>query len=507
MAQIVYRANLNAANFPFVSQHMGQSVIVRQQDSNYVPAVSSKADEDKDVGIPQVYYCHNVTPTGAGFASVGYDQVTPATIKQDFLYVLPLRDETERRAFLGVCANGDFWVRDGDDLAWRYITTFASAVGKLVTTAFVAGVTYVYIANAACYRFVFGNDTFQSIELFGLDTSAILGIVANSGYLIVWSSTSIAWSSTTDVTDFVPSISTGAGGGSLEGARGAIVALVASVAGFIAYTTVNAVACSYSGNSRFPFNFREIIGCGGLISPELAAVDGNNGVQYVYTTFGIQAVSFQQAQAVFPELTDFLAGEWFEDFNEATQQFSLQQVNVLKKKLTLVAGRYLIVSYGITELTHAILYDIALKRFGKFKVTHVDCVDYNLPAADSYESAKRSIVFVQKTGRLLQVNTSYSTNQTGVLVLGKYQYLRQRMIQLDSIEVENVRQGAQFTVVLLTSINGSGTEVKSTPYLLDNSGEYRKYLTDKVGKNHSVVFIGAFSVVSLVLGLNIHGRM
>lgn len=506
MAQSVYRANLNASNFPFVSQLMGQSVIVRGQDNNYVPAVSSKADDDKDVGIPQCYYCHNVVPIGAGFNSVGFDQVAPATAQFNFSYVLPLRDISEQRAFLGVCTNGDFYVLDGNDVAWRYITTFASAIDKLVTVSFVEGVTYIYIANAGCFRFDFTTSTFINVELLGLDTSAIIGLVANSGYLIAWSSIAIAWSSTTDVLDFVPSNSTGAGGGGLEGARGAIVVLIASVAGFIAYTTVNAVACSYSGNSRFPFNFREIVGCGGLTSPELAAVDGNNGVQYAYTTFGLQSVSFQQAQAVFPEMTDFLAGQWMEDFDESTLQFTLSSVTVLKKKLTLISGRYLIVSYGVTELTHAILYDIALKRYGKFKVTHVDCADYNLPAADSYESAKRSIVFVQKTGRLLQVNTSYPTNQTGVLIMGKYQYTRSRMTQMESIELENVRQGAQFSVHLFSALDGVNMTV-STPYLLENSGMHRKYLTDKVAKNHSVVLVGAFSVVSMVLAMNVHGRM
>lgn len=505
--QIVYRANLNAANFPFVSQHMGQSVIVRQQDGNYVPSVSSKADEDKDIGIPQAYYCHNVVPTGVGFSSVGYTEVAAATNQQNFSYVLPLRDVSERRALLGVCGDtGDFFILESGEVQWRKITTFNTAINKLVTTAFVAGTTYVFIEGAACYKYDFATGTFQSVELLGLDTTTIIGIIANSGYLIVWSSTAIAWSSTVDVLDFVPSTTTGAGGGSLEGARGALVALIASVAGFIAYTTVNAVACSYSGNAKYPFNFREIIGCGGLISPELAAVDGNNGVQYVYTTFGLQAVSFQQATTVFPELTDFLAGQWFEDFDESTRQFTLQQVTVLKKRLVLISGRYLIISYGITELTHAILYDIALKRWGKFKVTHVDCADYNLPAADTYESAKKSIVFLQKTGKLLQVNTSYPTNQTGVLILGKYQYTRQRMLQMTAIELENIRDGAQFALHLLSSLDGKN-DTQSIPYLAEDSGEYRKYLTDKVGKNHSALFIGAFSIVSMVLTFNIHGKM
>jgi hypothetical protein len=209
---------------------------------------------------------------------------------------------------------------------------------------------------------------------------------------------------------------------------------------------------------------------------------------------------------VFPELTDFLAGQWMEDFNESTLEFSLQEVSMLKKRLVLISGRYLIISYGIAELTHAVLYDIALKRYGKFKVTHVDCAEYNLPAADTYESAKKSIVFLQKDGRLLQVNTSYPTNQTGVLMMGKYQYTRGRMTQMDSVEMENIRQGAQFNAYLLSSIDGSNA-TRSDLFLYENSGVHRKYLSDKVGKNHSVLLVGAFSVVSMVISVNIHGRM
>lgn len=507
MAQVVYRANLNASNFPFISQHMGQSVIVRQQDNNYVPAISSKADEDKDIGVPQAYYCHNVVPTSNGFISVGYDQVVPPAGVSNFSYVLPLRDVSDRKALLGICRDtGDFWVTDNNNSSWKKVTTLDTAKNRLITTAFVAGITYIYIENVACYRYDFSTDTLQSVTLNGLDTTAIIGIVANSGYLIAWSKTAIAWSSTTDVTDFVVSTATGAGGGNLEGARGAIVALIPSVAGFIAYTTVNAVACSYSGNARYPFNFREIIGCGGLISTELAAVDGNNGVQYVYTTSGLQAVSFQQAQAVFPELTDFIAGQWFEDFDESTRTFSLQAVTVLKKKLALISGRYLILSYGVTELTHAVLYDIALKRYGKFRVTHVDCAEYNIPNPESYESAKRSIVFLQKDGKLLQVDTSYTNSGNGVLILGKYQYLRQRMLQMNSIELENIRSGANLIAELLTSLDGKNF-TRSSLYLSENTGDYRKYLTDKVGKNHSLLLMGDFSIVSLVLAFNIHGRM
>ena len=51
---------------------------MRQQDLNYVPTVTSKADIDKDIGIPQIYYAHNVMPTNYGYHSIAFSTQIPA---------------------------------------------------------------------------------------------------------------------------------------------------------------------------------------------------------------------------------------------------------------------------------------------------------------------------------------------------------------------------------------------------------------------------------------------
>jgi hypothetical protein len=72
------RGNLSSAYFPLVSQYHGRTVIVSGQDNNFNRQLYSSADNDKDIGIPQMYYGHNIMPTGTGFLSVGFEQRVPA---------------------------------------------------------------------------------------------------------------------------------------------------------------------------------------------------------------------------------------------------------------------------------------------------------------------------------------------------------------------------------------------------------------------------------------------
>ena len=78
MGQITYRANLSAKAFPFISDNWGRTVITAGPDNTFNRQVSSAEDLDRDAGIPQIYYCHNVMPFAQGFQSVSYLDVIPA---------------------------------------------------------------------------------------------------------------------------------------------------------------------------------------------------------------------------------------------------------------------------------------------------------------------------------------------------------------------------------------------------------------------------------------------
>jgi hypothetical protein len=506
MAQQQYRANLLSANFPFLSENFGRSVIVGQYDQNTSKAAEASTGNDKtsNAGIPQMYYCHNVVPTQQGLQSVGYHQLTGAAGNGAFVGVLALRDSLDRKAYLGYDSAGNIYVTTSPYSTWTHKGT--PGAGKLITRAYVQGVTYIYVANIGCYKYNFDTNALEAVTLTGLTASAVLGVTTLSGYLIVWTSNTIAWSAIADPTDFVPSLSTGAGGGSVEGAAGALLMCAAANVGIIGYTTGNVISANYTGNSQYPFVFRALPSSGGLKSVVHADYDSLSGQQYAYTTSGLQLFDVQRAQTVLPEITDFISGTEFEDCNSATAVITKEKLaTAMVKSIKVVANRYLIVSYGKTSLTHAILYDTQLKRFGKLKIAHVSVVDLIL-GEESADVAKNSIGFVIANGTIQVVDWDSSVEATDAIAfLGKYQLMRSRMLQIDSVEFENIEVGDSFTAKDLVSLDGKNT-VSNTLVLSESSGMWRKYNCRLVGTNHTLALSGSFRLNTLLLTFNVHGR-
>lgn len=505
MSQITYRGNLSAKAFPFLSENWGRTIIVAQYDNNFNRSLTSDVDSDKDVGIPQIYYCHNVMPHPQGLQSIGYTPTLTGGLS-NFLSITIIRDSGDNKLFVGWTSLGSLYVSNGGPWIFK-LTTIP---GALISFAFVSGTTYVYIQGYGCLKYDFGTGAFVPVVLNGLTVvgvGSVIGICPSAGYLVAWSSTAIAWSSTTDPTDFIPSLTTGAGGGSVEGAKGAINFCVPHLLGFIVYTAANAVAVLFSGNARFPFNFREIINSGGLSSLSLLAIGTGSGNHYVYTTAGLQLLSTSVATTIYPDITDFISGKLFEDFNEASNTFTTTiLLATMQKALAIIADRYLVISYGISSLTHAIVYDLVNKRYGKLKTTHVECFEYSIPNATLTEIPRQSMGFLTTDGSVSVVDFSVNgANQAGVLLLGKYQFVRPRLLEMEEINLENVRVGATFSLTNMYTLDGKNY-LYNTPVLTQSAGLFRKYNSRVVGLNHSMLFKGAFELCSIVLVFNIHGK-
>jgi hypothetical protein len=515
MTQITYRGNLSAKVFPLVSEYFGRTVIVAGQDQNFSRQLGSSEDPDKDRGIPQLYYCHNVMPTSEGFQSIGFERKLSSALAAGFTDIFNLRDGAGVEVFFSHAADGTNWVLPFGGIAWVQINTIPGTAACVTTTATINGQTFLYFSNVGCYLYVVASNTLVPVVMSGLDIAQVLGIVASAGYMIAWTSSAIAWSSTvahtipTDPIDFVPSLVTGAGGGSVEAAKGRITLCVTHFLGFIVYTTDNAVAAVYSGNAKFPFNLREIVASGGLADATLISTDSGSGNHYAYTTSGLQLVSISASQTVFPEVTDFLAGEYFEDFNESSLQFVATDLTApMRKAVNVISDRYLVISYGVSSLTHALVYDTAQKRWGKVKVNHVCSFEFKLLNPEVTETPRDSLGFLKADGSIYVVDFTYtSPNSNGVMLLGKFQYVRSRTIQLDSVELENVRTGTNFQLYALTSLSGKSTSGAPIPgYLAETGINFRKYAFRTTGLNHTLLCIGNFFMVSFILKFNIHGR-
>lgn len=516
MTAAVYRANLKVSSMPMLSELHGRSVIVRGQDQNVVPNMvekSSLTDADTALGIPQIYYCHNVVPNAHGYQSVGYEfHKSPAAGSEIFTHTLNLRDSAGNLGYLGVTASGELAILERTYTEWAINVTDApdpaTILGKRASVAFVSGVTYIYFANVGCYTYDFTTHAFTAVTLAGVVAADIIGIAGAFGYLLVYSVDSIAWSSTVDPTDFAPSLSTGAGGGQVEGSKGTITTIETVYGALIIFTSGNAVAGIHSNNVRYPFTFTEIAGSGGLSDPNFVSYDAGSGSIYAYTTSGMQSITARQAVNVFSEVTDFLSGQYLEIFNEDTLE--LEQINisgVIQKRLVVVNDRYLIISYGsTTALTHALYYDTSYKQWGRLKVDHADCFEYQLYDQTLFETPRKSIGFLKADGSIYSLDLALNNiSNNGVMILGKFQFVRTRLLTLQSAELENINAGASFHLYDYPSLDGKNWEDPVIGYLATDIGKYREYSFRTTGINHSLLWKGSFNAVSLVLSFTANG--
>jgi hypothetical protein len=240
------------------------------------------------------------------------------------------------------------------------------------------------------------------------------------------------------------------GSGIPEDIKGKIVVCLPITNGFIIYCTKNAVGASFSQNVRYPFVFKEVESSAGIASMDHISWQDNANFHYAWTQAGLQKVNKSKAELVFPEISDFLASKKFETFNETTFTLEITKLtSQFKLKLAIIGRRYFAISYGITELTHVLVYDVALKRWGKLKIDHVAVFEYSIPnlygditwdmlqdltwddlgdttwddlgsQVRTLEQAKETLAILAKDGSIVTVNFDQAhTNDDGILILGK----------------------------------------------------------------------------------------
>lgn len=218
MAQIKYRVNLSAAEYPLNPTNMGASVIVAGYDQNLSRYVDTNESRDLSIGIPQVYYAENVLPTKEGLASVTY-----RSVRQDLgtehsrgrhpsqIY---LDDGTKLPAVLTARqANGVYYstfttLRTDGSLSFNEITVTPMGreliLDTVLTSAFVQGESYLFVPPPVGFGLYLFNGSatnvrYTQVSFDGLDLSNIKGIVASNGYMIAYTKDSIAWSSTLEL--------------------------------------------------------------------------------------------------------------------------------------------------------------------------------------------------------------------------------------------------------------------------------------------------------------------
>lgn len=514
MAQLSYRANLSAKSFPFRSDQGGKTVIVKGPDQNYTAKVAASSDTDQDIGIPQLYYGHNFLPTSTGIRSIGLQKTAnaPSIAGIRFGNTYQVITEDGELLSMAVTSGGRCLVLRAPLFNfWQQVAAIPGIENGLVTVAHVSGISYIYFENVGCYKLDTSTMSLVEVTLGGVDKTLVKGVVESSGYLIVFDELRVLWCSTIDPTDFVPSLTTGAGGGNVEDARGKIVTCKANTYGIMVYCEDNIVVGLASNNSRYPFTFRALSGSNGISNPDHVTAGSDSETQYAFTKAGLQAVTSKAATTVFTELTDFLADKVVEDYDISTMTFStITSAAALIRKIVYIGNRYLSISYGAGEdSTHSIVYDTALKRYGKIRKGHVSCFEYTLVNAVSHITEAPFAFFgiLTASGDVyrLSIEDEYMTDS--VFYLGRYQYVRARTIQLQGVDIELVSTDPdKFSLYAGVSLDGKNVNHYTLGYLMVNLDGLRKYNFCAVGENVTLVGIGSFDLSSVELQFNIHGK-
>lgn len=511
MADVTYRANLSTPNIPIDPLTFGRTVIMKGQDQNYTPNLVSKLDADKDAGIPQVYYIENCLPTEQGYNSVGFTKTLEQCPGTPYL-AFPIRSAANQATLIHTKEGYLYELMASGSPQFRYVGLHTGAL----TYAIVSGATYINIAGVGAYQYNFGTGVLDSVTLAGLDPVNILGIAGVGGYLLAWSADAIAWSSLVDPIDFVPSLDTGAGGGSVEGAKGAITFCVPNSQGVFVFTAENCTSATLSNNARYPFNFKEVVGSSGITDLQAVTFDGNQNVAYAFTAAGFQQIAQSSAKPVWADLTDSgdNAAVW-DEFTIVDKSTGVLR-GITGAKLTVVGARYVCVSVQqgvvtINSVEHPKyrdiwVYDLALLRWGRIVREHLEV----------FTTADKHIGIVDIDGRIVVCENTNAPMEgfgversVGVIVLGKYQYTRQRLTTMQRIEFDNlypvdvsdplteVPLGEEYATVWTLSPTG----VWESTYRVSQSA----YLTRKTALNHSIMLKGNFALNSVVLIFNNHG--
>jgi len=372
------------------------------------------------------------------------------------------------------------------------------------------------------------------------------GVAASNGFLLLWSGLSVAWApfngTAFDFSPFNLGAFTGAGNQIPEDVKGKITALVSVPGGFIIFTTKNAVAANYYAQSiSSPWVFREIPNAGGIEEYEQATVYASLGEVYAYTTAGLQRMSLNSAEVVYPEVSDFIAGRETERYDFGAHALLKGGTSVdLFTKVTVIATRYIVVSYGYypNVFSYALVYDLAMKRWGKLRVVHRDCfyytqktepgaltysmmqdVSYSDAEEDglTYESAiapvqkistaHHSLAFLTRSG---EVKIAIWTDQTrtpedqAVIILGRVQLTRSSNTQFNRAEAEGVQSGNMF---LSPSYNGRNLEAAIPLIDVERTDGYLCQGEMVDCKNFNLIIEGAFNLTTIVVEATTAGKV
>lgn len=519
MAIRTFRCNLKAANFPLLTSYFGRSVAVRApDDSDYISSDSFTGTAANDeIGIAQVIYCHNIMPNSHGVQSVGYSVELDNSLSNlsNFDQALILRSKSEQTHILSP-ASGVNYINSGGSVWSAQASQDAIKLGGPVTKAYVAQRCFICYKNNGVLEYDSLNKVLNPVTITGVSDNEFDGICYSNNFLIAYTTDTVYWSSVLDPLDFTPSLSTGASSAKQMFARGAIVSVLPIHNGFVIYTTANAISAFWTGDLANPWIFREIPGSAGINNPEHVSYDSNYGTHFAWTSSGLMQITKEGGLLAFPQVTDFLTCGSLEDYvgfqdscvvnvDNQLQFAELKSdlarscyINPLKIKISFIGSRFLAISYGTNnQLTHILVYDLSLKRWGKLRVSHVDVFQYQLPTAELPNGVKETFGILQANGTILTVDFSNNAScPDSVILFGRVKHSRANYTSLYSTTIDGILT-ASTKIEWIPSPDGASLLPAYTPMVIHHNKNTLKVSGRKTSNSFVVKILGTFNLSSL----------
>lgn len=527
--QIPYRVNLSAKGFPLLSSDMARTVILPGYDQNFNRQVVSRADADKDIGIPQLYFLNNILPTERGFSSVRtksiatafdltrhkFDQVIQVGIPTFAGYLLFSVDSAsypnkiKPYSFIAPQASLNAVVT-----AYAEIDYALGGVDGRVSSAIINGTCYFWTGASSA-----GNPVFYTFDgtvitavpiadLFGF-AATISSIAASNGYLLAFSGTTVFWSSPTNPTSFAASLATGAGSFNVQSVKGNIARGIGNRDGLVLFCSKNIVWGAYTGNSRYPFVFKEAYNSGGIASQyDVADNSITSDGQYALTEDGLVLIQNGRADIAFPDLQSFFINSVREESaNGIVVATTTNQP--MNRRISYVSNRYLCISYGWSSdslllsgvvlfpiYSYILIYDTILQRWGKVKFDHCEVFSVDQTQVIPGSNVTRpyqSLGVIDGLGNItiLKLDDPSATPLQAFAMFGKYQLSRTIMTRLMQVEIENIGDVNNAPSVYdVYSMDGKNVIYEQlTPTV--NQGGLLVLPADREAKNHSILITGS----------------
>lgn len=376
MAQYNVHADISTQLFPYNFYELSSTTLVTK---------SLEQDASGTIkGEPQAYYMDNVLPLSRGYSSVGFTDKVPVVSEDAHIRgSFPIYGEGGKIALFEY-NDTNAWVFDPSGGIWVELELPTAGLQD-VTYGTVREVTYIHL-GVGLYRYNFVTQELELVDIPSLPgVGGTLGVCSAGSQLVLWDNTSLYFSSVEDPLDFTPSIDTGAGTTKIQQLRGRIVACISLGKNFIIYSDVNAVSARWTDNLAFPYRFMAIANSAGINTIKHVAINSNTGLHIVWTRSGFQQVTIEEAQYIWPELSDGIIRGLLLRVNPIFNMPSLVRASNLDVSISFVSNRYIAIS--VKDLSpeaedvfyDAYVYDTSLQRWGKLSVPHADFVEYVVP--------------------------------------------------------------------------------------------------------------------------------